>query len=181
VTIPNIIVMVLSAVLAFLLLAYAAPKRYQVKVSRRLPAPPDRVWPYLSDPEYLPRWFPGVTECVGNSDVRNGVGQRRHIRIDRDLKRIEREEEATGWIENQYLVLEHAWEKVNGKTPPWTEGKSEYKLEAVDGGTELTGWYTFSGHGTMGRIFSLLSFRKKHEKVYRLAFDNLEKRIGEDA
>ena len=88
-TVSNIIVMVLSAVLAFLLLAYAAHKRYQVKVSRRLAAPPDRVWPYLSDPAYLPRWFPGVTECASNGEVKTGVGQRRHIKIDRDHKRIE--------------------------------------------------------------------------------------------
>ena len=179
-TITNIIVVILSAVLGFLLLAYAAPKRYQVKVARKLPAPPDRVWPYLSEPEYLPRWFPGVTESMTIGDVQSGVGQRRHIKIDRDLKRAEREEEVTRWDQDRAITLEHLWEKMGGKTPPWIEGKSEYRLEPVDGGTQLTGWYTFSGHGTMGRIFSLLSFRKKHEKEYRLAFDNLEKQIAEE-
>lgn len=180
-TIVNLIVVVLSATLAFLLLAYAAPRRYQVKVSRKLPVPPDRIWPYLSDPEYLPRWFPGVTECTTNGEVTSGVGQRRHIKLDRDLRRAEREEEVTRWEEDKSIILEHVWEKMDGKTPPWVEGKSEYRLEPVDGGTQLTGWYTFSGHGTMGRIFSLLSFRKKHEREYRLAFDNLEKQLVGEA
>ncbi len=180
-TIANIIVVVLSAMLGFLLLAYAAPKRYQVKVARRLAAPPDRVWPYLSEPEYLPRWFPGVTESTLVGQVQSGVGQKRHIKIDRNLKRAEREEEVTRWDEARVITLEHLWEKMDGKTPPWIEGKSEYRLEAVEGGTQLTGWYTFSGHGTMGRIFSLLSFRKKHEKEYRLAFDNLEKQVAEES
>lgn len=180
-TIANIIVVILSALLAFLLLAYAAPRRYQVKVTRRLPAPPDRVWPYLSDPEYLPRWFPGVTEATTIGDVETGVGQKRHIKLDRDLKRAEREEEATHWDEGRALTLEHLWETMNGKTPPWIEGKSEYRLEAVEEGTQLTGWYTFSGHGTMGRIFSLLSFRKKHEREYELAFENLEMQVVQES
>lgn len=178
-TVANLVIVVLSAALAFLLLAYAAPRRYQVKVDRELAAPPDRIWPYLSDPEYLPRWFPGVTESTLVGEIQSGVGQRRHIRLDRNLKRAEREEEVTQWKDNQSITLEHRWEKMNGKTPPWIEGKSEYRLEPIEGGTRLTGWYTFSGHGTMGRIFSLLSFRKKHEKEYRLAFDNLEKRVTE--
>jgi uncharacterized protein YndB with AHSA1/START domain len=179
-TIANIVVIVLSATLAFLLLAYAAPKRYQVKVVRKMPAPPERVWPYLSQPERFPHWFPYVSDCLANGEVQSGVGQKRHVRLDRKRHLGEREEEVSNWDENRIITLEHLWEKIDGKPAPWVDGQSQFLLEPVDGGTQLTCWYTFTGNGTMGRIFSLISFRKKHEKEYKLAFENLEKRLTEE-
>jgi uncharacterized protein YndB with AHSA1/START domain len=180
VTIANIIVIVLAVTLGFLLLAYASPIRYQVKVVRKLPVPPERVWRYLSEPERFPHWFPNISDCTTNGDVKSGVGQRRHVRLERKRRLGEREEEATRWEENRILILEHLWERMEGKPVHWVEARSEYRLDPEDGGTRLTTSFWFSGDGTMGRIFSLLSYRKKHEREHRLALSNLEKRLVEE-
>lgn len=41
-----------------------------VRRSRRLEAPPDRVWDLVSDPHHLPRWWPRVTRVEGVQDDR---------------------------------------------------------------------------------------------------------------
>ena len=179
-TVPNLIVFGLAFVLAFLLLAYAAPKKFQVKISRKLSAPPDRIWPYLSVPERYPNWFPFLTDCRAVNGTQNGVGQKRLVKIDRNKNLGEREEEVTRWDENQVIELQHVWEKMDGKLVRWVEARTEYRLKAVDDGTEMTSRFWFSGQGLMGKIFSLLSFRKKHEMEHRLALDNLEKRLQEE-
>ena len=38
--------------------------------SRTIPAPPDRVWKLVEDPDHMPRWWPGVTRMEDVQDDR---------------------------------------------------------------------------------------------------------------
>jgi uncharacterized protein YndB with AHSA1/START domain len=167
--------------LAFLLLVYAAPRRYQVKVTRVVPAPPERVWAYLSDPARFPHFFPYVADCVHAGGPERGVGQRRRVALDVRGQPGEREEQATRWEENQRLELTHGRETRDGREVLWTEARSEFRLAPADGGTAVTGVLWFSGRGALGRVFSLLTIRKRHEADCRAALANLEKRLREES
>jgi uncharacterized protein YndB with AHSA1/START domain len=175
------IVYVLLGVLAFLLLAYAAPRRYQVKVTRVVPAPPERVWAYVSDPARFPHFFPYVADCVHAGGPERGPGQRRRVVLDRRGTPGEREETATRWEENRLLELTHGPETRGGRAVPWVEAKSEFRLAPADGGTAVTGVLWFSGRDALGRVLALLSFRKRHEADLRAALAHLERRLREEA
>jgi uncharacterized protein YndB with AHSA1/START domain len=171
----------LTVVLAFLLLVYAAPRRYQVKVTRFVPAPPERVWAYVSDPARFPHFFPGVTDCTHAGGPERGLGQRRHVVLDLRGKPGEREEEATLWEENQRLELTPGRETRGGREVPWNEARGGFRLAPAPGGTTVTGVLWFSGRGSLGRIFSLLTIRKRHEADYRAALATLERRLREES
>ena len=110
-----------------------------------------------------------------------GVGQQRLVRFQHDGSIGEREEKATTWDEPKLLVLEHGEERLAGRAEPWTEAKSEFRLDRGAAGTTLTGVFWFSGRGPMGRALSLLSIRKRHEKSMRKALANLEARLREES
>jgi hypothetical protein len=44
----------------------------------------------------------------------------------------------------------------------------------------VTGVLWFYGRGLLGGVFSLLFFRKRHEKDFRLALQYLERRLREE-
>lgn len=175
------IVYVLLGVLAFLLLAYAAPRRYQVKVTRVVPAPPARVWAYLSDPARFPHFFPYVADCTHSGGPERGLGQRRHVVLDRRGVSGEREETATRWEEDRLLVLTHGPETRRGHEVLWTEARSEFRLAPAEGGTAVTGVLWFDGRNSLGRVLALLSLRKRHEAEFRAALAHLEKRLREES
>lgn len=170
---------VVGFLLALLLLGYASPRRYQIKVQRTLPAPPDRVWPFLAEPTRFPRWFPYVESCELAGGPATGTGQRRKLVLDLGGVRGEREEEAGRWDDNRFLELVHLREQRAGRPVRWTDARNEFRLEPVPGGTSFTGVMWFSGRGMLGRIFSLLFFRKMHERHLRMALANLEQRLRE--
>jgi uncharacterized protein YndB with AHSA1/START domain len=172
---------VLLCLLAFLLLVYAAPRRYQVKVTRTLAAPPERIWPYLADPARFPHWFPNVTACAHAGGPERGVGQRRRLSLERRGVPGEREEEATRWEEGRILELTHRWETRAGRPALWEEARAEFRMEPVAGGTAMTGVLWFSGRGSLGRVLSLLSFRKRHEAEFGAALERLDQRLREES
>ena len=175
------IAFVLAFVLAFLLLLWAAPRRYQVKVTRSLPAPPDRVWAYVSDPERFPRWFPHVVSCELAGGPPRGVGQRRRLKIDRNGVLGEREEEAVLWEEGRRIDLTRTLDTLHGRPVGWRDARAEYRLAPAGEGTAMTAVLWFYGRGLLGGIFSLLSYRKRHEADFRLALTHLERRLREES
>ena len=174
------IVFILVCVLALLLLLWAAPRRYQVKITRTLPSPPDRVWAYLSGPERYPHWFPYVASCEHMSGPARGVGQRRRVKIDRNGRLGEREDEVVSWEENRHLELDERNEILGGRPMGWRDARAEYRLQPAGEGTALTAILWFYGRGLLGGVFSLLFFRKRHEKDLKLGLTHLEKRLREE-
>lgn len=175
------IAFVLSCVLTLLLLIWAAPRRYQIKLTRTLTAPPARVWAYLSEPDRYPRWFPYVASCTLDGEPAQGVGQKRRIRLDRDGVLGEREDEVVTWEENRRIDMLQRNEIMHGRPVGWRDARAEYRVEPSGDGTKITGVLWFFGRGLLGGVFSLLFFRKRHEKDLRLALSHLEKRLSEDA
>jgi uncharacterized protein YndB with AHSA1/START domain len=172
---------ILVFILTLLLLGYAAPRRYQVKVTRTLPAPPERVWAYVSDPERFPHWFPYVAACAHSGGPAQGVGQRRRVILDLEGRPGEREEEVTRWEEPRVIEIQHLWETREGRRVPWEHARSEFRIAPAESGTSFTGVLWFSGRGMMGRIFGLLTIRKRHERDFGLGLANLEKRLREES
>lgn len=169
----------LGVAVAFLLLGFASPKRFQVKAERRLSAPPDRVWPYLLEPARLPQWFPFVTDCTPVDGNGRTVGSRRRVRLDRFARIGEREEVLTRLEVGRFVAFEHSRERWGGRTAVWREGRLELRLEARDGGSLLRASYWFDGVGYLGRMLCLLFLRKRHEADLVLSLSHLEKRLVE--
>lgn len=174
------IAFVLSCVLTLLLLVWAAPRRYQVKLTRKLEAGPARVWAYVSEPERYPHWFPYVASCKLEEGPASGIGQKRRLRLDRNGVLGEREDEVVTWQEGRRIDLDQKNEKMHGRTVGWRDARAEYRLEPNGDGTKITGVLWFYGRGILGGVFSLLFFRKRHEKDLRLALSHLEKRLREE-
>jgi len=175
-----VIAFVLSFVLALLMLIWAAPRRYQVKLTRKLEAQPVRVWAYLSEPERYPYWFPYVASCKLDGGPAQGVGQKRRLRLDRDGVLGEREDEVVTWEDGRRIDLDQKNEIMHGRAVGWRDARAEYRIEPLEDGTKLTANYWFYGRGLLGGVFSLLFFRKRHEQDLRLALSHLEKRLREE-
>ncbi len=171
---------ILGIVVAFFLLGFASPKRFQVKAELRLPAPPDRVWPYLVEPELLPRWFPFVVECVPVAGSGRAVGDRRRVRLDRWRRIGEREEVLAKLAAPRFVAFEHSRERWVGRSALWRDSRLEFGLEPSEGGSTLRASYWFDGVGYLGRMFCLLFLRKRHQADLRLALTYLEKRLVEE-
>jgi hypothetical protein len=175
-----VIAFVLTCLLTLLLLIWAAPRRYQVKLSRKLEATPARVWAYLSEPERYPHWFPYVASCKLDGGPPRGIGQKRRLQLDRNGVLGEREDEVVIWDEGQRIDLDQKNETMHGRAVGWRDARAEFRLEPHGNGTTITSSYWFHGRGLLGGVFSLLFFRKRHEKDLRLALSHLEKRLREE-
>jgi hypothetical protein len=175
-----LIAFILTCVLALLFLIWASPRRYQVKLTRKLGAPPARVWAYVSEPERYPYWFPYVASCKLDGGPASGIGQKRRLQLDRNGVLGEREDEVVTWEEGRRIDLDQKNEMMHGRAVGWRDGRAEYRLEPNGEGTTLTTSYWFYGRGLLGGVFSLLFFRKRHEKDLRLALSHLEKRLREE-
>jgi uncharacterized protein YndB with AHSA1/START domain len=71
------------------------------RVSRRFPVAPDRLWPIVSDPYHLPRWWPRVTRV---EDVADGAftevmktRKGKTVRADFDVVRNDRDSGVVVW------------------------------------------------------------------------------------
>ena len=78
-------------------------------------------------------------------------------------------------------MLRHVSEQRGGRAVRWEDAQSEFRLEPAEGGTRVTGVLWFSGRGMLGRIFSLLRYRKLHEEDFQAALAHLEKRLREES
>lgn len=63
-----------------------------VRYERRIKASPDTVWNLVRDPRSIPEWFPGITSCDVEGNVRtihlaNGISMPEEIIVSDDLLR----------------------------------------------------------------------------------------------
>ena len=171
---------VVGVVTAFLLLGFASPRRFQVKARRRLAAKPERVWPYLTEPRRFAQWYPFVVSCEPLEENAIRVGARRHMRLDRHGQPGDREEVLAELEPMRFVSFEHSRERWGERRALWRDGRLELRLEPAEDGSVVTGSFWFDGVGYLGRMFSLLFLRKRHETELRQALANLEKRLVEE-
>jgi len=105
-----------------------------LRITRRYPVAPERVWRAWTDPQALSRWFgPGDTDSVtlAELDVREGGSY--HIRFhtpdgeQHDVSGVYQEV-----VEHRRLSFSWAW-----KSTPDRVSRVRIELRPVDGGTEL--------------------------------------------
>jgi uncharacterized protein YndB with AHSA1/START domain len=114
----------------------------EVVAERVVGAPPERVWPLISDPDELPRWF-GFAERVEVLDG-EGVGQRRRQHGHWGSKPSEIDQELTAFEPPRRLAWRHLAERLNGKPAPRFAATTDFTIELVP-----------SGDGTQVRLRSV--------------------------
>jgi uncharacterized protein YndB with AHSA1/START domain len=109
----------------------------EVIAERTVPAPPERVWPLISEPEELPRWF-GFAERVEVLEGA-GVGQRRRQHGHWGKKPSEVDQELTAFEPQRKLAWRHLAERLDGKPAPRFAASTDFSidLKPENGGTRV--------------------------------------------
>lgn len=108
--------------------------RPQLRIGRRYPVPPEKVWRAWTDPRALSQWFgPGDVQSVTLAELDVRVGGAYRIRF----RTPDGEEHGVSGvyeevIENRRLVFSWAWQST-----PERVSRVAIELRAVEGGTEL--------------------------------------------
>lgn len=122
---------------------------------RHLPGPIDRVWKYLTDPEFLAKWFSGgvVADCVGGK-VRFDMGAFGRITAYEPMRLLEyswnEEDAAVGPVENSVVRWELAQEG-SGVRLTLTQSR----LPNVEVLAHCAGWHCF-----LDRLASVIDGRE---------------------
>ena len=66
-------------------------------------APPERVWPFLVEPDKVMRWFVGLKEFRYLDESRRGAGTHVHMEEKAVGPLLKEDFEVTEWLENQRL------------------------------------------------------------------------------
>jgi uncharacterized protein YndB with AHSA1/START domain len=106
-----------------------------------LAAPPEQVFPYLTEPALLTQWMGGLVESRPLDDGVLRVGARAREVVEENGKRFEMESEVVGLEPNRTLEvsLRH----------PSMECVNRYQLEPEDSHTRVTMTMRLSGRGFM--------------------------------
>lgn len=72
--------------------------------SIQISAPPERVWPFLVDPEKVRKWYPTLNEFRYLDETRRGPGARVHMEERAPGSLLRCDFEATQWVENRCLT-----------------------------------------------------------------------------
>ena len=110
----------------------------EVIAERAVPAPPERVWPLVSDPDELPRWFGFAdrVEVLGGE----GVGQLRRQHGHWGNKPSEVDQELTAFEPGRRLAWRHLEERLDGKPAPRFAASTDFSIELAPepgGGTRV--------------------------------------------
>ena len=101
----------------------------KVEKSIEISTTPDRIWPFLVEPEKIRMWFDSFKKCEYAGDRRSGVGTAYYVeeKVPGPLRKIDFKVKT--WNENENLVLEMTSGKnVNSYEIRWD-------LEATQSGT----------------------------------------------
>ena len=110
----------------------------EVIAERTLDAPPERVWPLVSDPDALPRWF-GFADRVEVLEG-EGAGQLRRQHGHWGKKHSEVDQELTAFDPERRLAWRHLAERLDGKPAPRFAASTDFSIELAPeaDGTRIT-------------------------------------------
>ncbi len=122
-----------------------------IKVSRRIPAAPAKVWAILADFPNIATWNTGVAKSFATSDSTGGVGAQRHC----DLAPFgELEETVKQWDHERRMVISID----SAKKLPIAHGEVTFVLSPTDGATEVSVNYAYKPKfGLLGEIMGRLA------------------------
>jgi uncharacterized protein YndB with AHSA1/START domain len=117
-----------------------------IKVSRRIPSAPAKVWAVLADFPNIATWNTGVSKSFATSDSTDGIGAQRHC----DLAPFgELEETVKEWDETRRMVISID----SAKKLPIAHGEVTFVLIPVDDATEVSINYAYKPKfGVLGQI-----------------------------
>ncbi len=132
-----------------------------IKVSKRIPSPPAKVWAVLADFPNIATWNTAVTKSFATSDSTGGVGAQRHC----DLAPFgELEETVKEWDETRRMVISID----SAKKLPIAHGEVTFVLDPADDATEVSVNYTYKPKfGLLGQIMGSLALDRQLTKGFK--------------
>ena len=121
-----------------------------IKVSRRIPSVPEKVWAVLADFPNIATWNTGVAKSFATSGSTSGVGAQRHC----DLAPFgELEETVKEWDDTRRMVISID----SAKKLPIAHGEVTFVLAPAELGTEISVTYAYEPKfGVLGQIMGSL-------------------------
>ena len=121
-----------------------------IKVSRRIPSAPAKVWAVLADFPNIATWNTGVSKSFATSDSTDGVGAQRHC----DLAPFgELEETVKEWDDTRRMVISID----SAKKLPIAHGEVTFVLSPTDDATDVSVNYAYKPKfGLLGQIMGRL-------------------------
>ncbi len=132
-----------------------------IKLSRRIPAAPAKVWAVLADFPNIATWNTGVAKSFATSDITGGVGAQRHC----DLAPFgELEETVTEWDDARRMVISIDV----ARKLPIAHAEVTFVLSPADDATDVSVDYTYQPKfGVLGRIMSSLALDRQLAKGFK--------------
>ena len=139
-----------------------------IKVSRRIPSAPEKIWAVLADFPNIATWNTGVAKSFATSDSTSGVGARRHC----DLTPLgELEETVQEWDETRRMVIRID----SAKKLPFANGEATFILSPEDDATEVSINYTYKPRfGLFGQIMGSLALDRQFTKGFNGFLNDLD-------
>jgi len=150
----------------------------EVVAERIVAAPPETVWPLVSEPEQLPSWF-GFADRIEVLEG-DGAGQKRRQHGHWGKKPSEVDQELTAYEPPKRLAWRHLAERLNGKPAPRFAESTDFSIELIpeDGGTRvrLTSAQVPANRakGVVMKAFG----RREIEGTLRSSLDALERQVS---
>lgn len=132
-----------------------------IRVSRRIPSAPAKVWSVLADFPNIAAWNTGVAKSFATSDSTGGVGAQRHC----DLSPFgELEETVKEWDDTGRMVISID----STKKLPIAHGEVIFVLSPADDATEVSIDYSYlPKFGLLGQIMGGLVLDGQLEKGFK--------------
>ncbi len=139
-----------------------------IKVSRRIPSPPAKVWAVLADFPNIATWNTGVAKSFATSDSTGGVGARRHC----DLAPFgELEETVKEWDDARRMVISID----SAKKLPIAHAEVTFVLSPADDATEVSVNYEYKPKfGFLGQIMGSLVLDGQLTKGFKGFLNDLD-------
>jgi len=139
-----------------------------IKVSRRIPSAPAKVWAVLADFPNIATWNAGVSKSFATSDSTGGVGAQRHC----DLAPFgELEETVKEWDDTRRMVISID----SAKNLPIAHGEVTFVLSPTDDATEVSVDYAYKPKfGLVGQIMGSLALDGKLTKGFKEFLEDLD-------
>ena len=123
----------------------------RVEKAIKITAAPEKIWPYLVDPQKIPMWFDSFKKCECTSEKNTGVGTTYYVeeKVPGPLRKINFE--STDWNDNQSLTLK----MISGKNV--SSYKIHWQLQKDKSGTKF--YFTEEvgmPFGPIGKVLGLL-------------------------
>ena len=141
-----------------------------VRMSVDIEAPPEKVWPYLVEPEKCKQWFTALKIFEYTSEEHGGVGSTFYWKEEAAGRIYEINFVTTEWVENEVF----GYKQTSGSFKSYEE---RWEIEATPTGCRFTFNDRIEFKGVFGKVISIFAARNA-QKTGGVVLANL-KRLAE--